>query len=558
LRTPASLRWSSAALAAATRMQSYDVVIIGAGHNGLTCAAYLGMAGLKVKVLERRAVVGGAAVTEEFCPGFRNSVAAYTVSLLNPKVIADLRLFDHGLKIVERRAQNFLPTLDGQYLLAAEGETERQIAKFSRVDAERYPEFNRQLDTSADLLRELVLQAPPNLARGLTPRAFGEMLKAGRFGNKLRRLPTAHLRTLYDLFTKSAADYLDGWFEGDLVKALHGFDAVVGNYASPYAPGTAYVLLHHAFGEVNGKKRAWGHAIGGMGAITQAMARVAAAHGVEIETSASVREVLIEQGRARGVALADGRVVRAASVAANVNPKLLYTTMLPRDALDADFLRRMQGWRCGSGTFRINVALSQLPSFTALPGREIADHHTAGIILAPSLGYMDRAYCDARITGWSREPIIEMLIPSTLDDTLAPRGAHVASLFCQHVAPQLPDGRAWNDHREAVADLMIDTVDRYAPGFKASVVGRQALTPFDLEQVFGLTGGDIFHGALTLDQLFWARPALGYADYRGPVKGLYHCGSGAHPGGGVTGAPGHNAARAIIADQGRWRFSPRR
>jgi len=539
-------------------MQSYDVVIIGAGHNGLTCAAYLGMAGLRVKVLERRAVVGGAAVTEEFWPGFRNSVAAYTVSLLNPKVIADLRLFEHGLRIVERRAQNFLPTLDGQYLLAAEGETERQIAKFSRADADRYPEFNRQLDASADVLRELVLQAPPNLTRGLSLRAFSELLKAGRFGNRLRRLPTEHLRTLYDLFTKSAADYLDGWFAGDLVKALHGFDAVVGNYASPYAPGTAYVLLHHAFGEVNGKKRAWGHAIGGMGAITQAMARAAASHGVEIETSTSVREVLIEQGRACGVVCADGRVVRGRAVAANVNPKLLYTSMLPRDALDADFLRRMQGWRCGSGTFRINVALSQLPSFTALPGCDVAVHHTAGIILAPSLGYMDRAYCDARIAGWSREPIIEMVIPSTLDDTLASRGAHVASLFCQHVAPQLPDGGAWNDHREAVADLMIDTVDRYAPGFKASVVGRQALSPFDLEQVFGLTGGDIFHGALTLDQLFWARPALGYADYRGPLPGLYHCGSGAHPGGGVTGAPGHNAARAIIADRRRWRFNLRR
>jgi phytoene dehydrogenase-like protein len=538
-------------------MQTYDAVIIGAGHNGLTCAAYLGMAGLKVKVLERRSVVGGAAVTEEFHPGFRNSVAAYTVSLLNPKVIADLRLFHHGLKIVERRAQNFLPTPDGQYLLAAEGHTERNIAKFSRADAERYHAFNRQLDASADLLRELVLQPPPNLTRASTLRTLGELLKAGRFGNRLRRLSTENLRTLYDLFTKSAADYLDGWFEGELLKALYGFDAVVGNYASPYAPGTAYVLLHHAFGEVNGKKRVWGHAIGGMGAITQAMAACAASHGVEIETGAAVREILVEKGRAVGVALQDGRVVRANMVAANVNPKLLYTALVPPDALDADFLRRMKAWRCGSGTFRINVALSQLPSFTALPGREAADHHTAGIILAPSLGYMDRAYCDARMLGWSREPIIEMLIPSTLDDTLAPRGAHVASLFCQHVAPLLPEGRSWNDHREEVADLMIDTVERYAPGFKASVVGRQVLSPLDLEQVFGLTGGDIFHGALTLDQLFWARPALGYADYRGPLEGLYHCGSGAHPGGGVTGAPGHNAAHAIIADQRR-RFSRRR
>jgi phytoene dehydrogenase-like protein len=534
-------------------MQAYDVVIIGGGHNGLTCAAYLGMAGLKVKVLERRAMVGGAAVTEEFCPGFRNSVAAYTVSLLNPKIIADLRLFDHGLKIVERRAQNFLPTLDGRYLLAAEGCTKGNIANFSRRDAERYDAFNQTLDASADVLRELVLQAPPNLTPGAKLAALGEMLRAGRVGNRLRRLPTENLHTLLELLTKSAADYLDAWFEGELVKAWLGFDAIVGNYASPYAPGTAYVLLHHAIGEVNGKKRLWGHAIGGMGAITQAMARSAAGAGVEIETDASVREVLIEKGRAVGVVLEDGRLVRAGAVAANVNPKLLYTAMIPPSALEPAFLRRMQGWRCASGTFRINVALSQLPSFTALPGRDCGDHHTAGIILGPSLDYMDRAYCDARTLGWSREPVIELLIPSTLDDTLAPAGGHVASLFCQYVAPQLPAGRSWNDHRETVADLMIETVDRYAPGFKASVVGRQALSPFDLEQVFGLTGGDIFHGAMALDQLFWARPALGYADYRGPLKGLYHCGSGAHPGGGVTGAPGHNAARAIIADR-RWGF----
>ncbi len=258
---------------------------------------------------------------------------------------------------------------------------------------------------------------------------------------------------------------------------MHGFDAIVGNYASPSTPGTAYVLLHHAFGEVNGKKRTWGHAIGGMGAITQAMARAAARHGVEIETGAAVREVLIEKDRAAGVVLADGRVIRGRSVAANVNPRLLYTTMVPDGALDPGFLHRMQRWRCGSGTFRMNVALSRLPSFTALPGNTVADHHTAGIIMAPSLGYMERAYDDARQHGWSREPVVEMLIPSTLDDTLAPPGAHVASLFCQHVAPELPDGRSWNDHRDAVADLMIDTVERYAPGFKDSVVGRQALSP---------------------------------------------------------------------------------
>src|SRR5450631_4397462 len=527
-------------------MTETDVVIIGAGHNGLTCAAYLAMAGLRVKVAERRKVVGGAAVTEEFYPGFRNSVAAYTVSLLNPKVIADLALFDHGLKIIERRAQNFLPAPDGRYLLAAEGQTESSIAKFSQADAARYGAFCRQLDAHADLLRELVLQAPPNLTRGFNLRTLSEILKAGRLGNRLRGLSTENLRILLDLFTKSAADYLDGWFESDLLKAWFGFDAIVGNYASPYTPGTAYVLLHHAFGEVNGKKGVWGHAIGGMGAITQAMASSARGHGVDIDLDAGVREVIVERDRAVGVILDDGKTIRAKYIASSVNPKLLYTRLLPANALPPAFLDRIKNWRNGSGTFRMNVALNALPSFSALPGA--GDHMSAGIIIGPSLGYMDRAWQDARTYGWSREPVVEVLIPSTLDDTLCPPGQHVASLFCQHVAPQLSDGRSWDDHREEVADLMIATVDRYAPGFAATVMGRQILSPLDLEREFGLLGGDIFHGALTLNQLFSARPMLGHADYRGPLKGLYHCGSGAHPGGGVTGAPGHNAAQVILGD----------
>src|SRR6185436_9099050 len=277
--------------------------------------------------------VGGAAVTEEFYPGFRNSVAAYTVSLLNPKIIADLRLADHGLRIVERRAQNFLPTLDGRHLLAAEGRTERGIAGFSHADAQRFGAFNRDLDASADLLRDLVLQAPPNLTGGGNLRTLGELLKAGRFGNRLRRLSTENLSTLFDLFTKSAGDYLDGWFEGDLLKAWLGFDAIVGNYASPYTPGSAYVLLHHAFGEVNGKKRTWGHAMGGMGAISDAMASAARQAGVQIETNSPVREVIVEQSRARGVVLANGTAVRSHAVAATINPKLLYTGMIPQNAL---------------------------------------------------------------------------------------------------------------------------------------------------------------------------------------------------------------------------------
>ena len=527
-------------------MNETDVVIIGAGHNGLTCAAYLAAGGLRVKVVERRRVVGGAAVTEEFHPGFRNSVAAYTVSLLNPKVIADLKLAEHGLKIVERRAQNFLPSPDGSYLLTGEGRTLPSVARLSAHDAEAIVGFSQELETIADVLRQLVLRPPPNLVEGFGLNAMSEAFNALGTAGILKKLSLTQKRDLLDLFTRSAGEMLDERFENDLVKALFGFDAIVGNYASPYAAGSAYVMLHHAFGEVNGKKGVWGHAIGGMGAITQALARVVRARGAEIEVDAGVREVIVEQGRAAGVILDNGETIRAKYVASNVNPKLLYTRLIQADALPADFLARMKRWRNGSGTFRMNVALSRLPSFTALPGE--GDHLTAGIIIAPGLDYMDRAYRDAREHGWSRAPVVEMLIPSTLDDSLAPAGAHVASLFCQHVAPRLPDRKTWDDHREEVADLMIATVDRYAPGFGQSVLGRQVLSPLDLEREFGLLGGDIFHGALTLNQLFSARPMLGHADYRGPLKGLYHCGSGAHPGGGVTGAPGHNAAQVILRD----------
>ncbi len=532
---------------------AYDALIIGAGHNGLVCAAYLGMAGLKVKLVERRHNIGGAAVTEEFHPGFRNSVAAYTVSLLNPKVIGDLRLREHGLNIVERRALNFLPTEGGRYLLTGEGRTKAEIAKFSTKDAERYDAYGEELDAITDVLRDLVLQQPPNLVQGWNAKSFREALRLAFVGKRLRRLGIERQRALLDLFAKSAADYLDGFFESDPIKAVLGFDAVVGNYASPYTPGSAYVLLHHCFGEVNGKKGIWGHAIGGMGAITQAMAKAAREYGAEIETRCGVREVIVEKGSATGVVLEDGRALRARAVVSNVNPKLLYERLVPDTALPAPFLSRMKRWKCGSGTFRINVALSELPSLTALPGREPADHHTAGIIIAPSLAYMDRAYDDARKFGWSREPIVEMLIPSTLDDTLAPKGKHVASLFCQHVAPELPDGRSWDECRDEVADLMIASVDKYAPGFKRSVIARKALSPLDLERDFGLVGGDIFHGAMTLDQIFSARPMLGYADYRSPISGLYLCSSGTHPGGGVTGAPGHNAAKVIARDLRRRR-----
>ncbi len=531
-----------------------DAVIIGGGHNGLVCAAYLASAGLKVTVLERRGVVGGAAVTEEFHPGFRNSVAAYTVSLLNPKVIRDLDLPRHGLRVVERRLSNFLPLEDGRYLKVGGGRTAEEVAKFSQRDAGRLVDYGERLDVIADVLRDLVLETPPNVTAGSWLEALPELLRSAKLGKRIAKLDMAMRRELLDLFVKSAGDYLDAWFESAPIKAAYGFDGIVGNYASPYAAGSAYVLLHHVFGEVNGKKGAWGHAIGGMGAITQAMAKAAAERGVDIRLSSAVREVIVESGRAVGVVLEGGEAIRAKSVVSNLNPKLLYGKLIDASALDSNFRERMQNWRCGSGTFRMNVALAELPDFTVLPGKTLADHHTSGIIMAPSLAYMDRAYLDAKAGGWSKRPIVEMLIPSTLDDSLAPQGQHVASLFCQHVAPVLPEGASWDDHRETVADLMIDLVNSHAPKFKASVLGRQIMSPLDLERTFGLIGGDIFHGALSLDQLFSARPMLGHGDYRGPLKGLYMCGSGTHPGGGVTGAPGHNSAREIIADFRRGRL----
>jgi phytoene dehydrogenase-like protein len=526
----------------------HDAVIIGGGHNGLVCAAYLAMAGRKVVVLERRHVVGGAAVTEEFHPGFRNSVAAYTVSLLNPKVIADLRLAEHGLRIVERRIANFLPLDDGRYLKVGGARTRKEVAKFSARDAERLDAYAARLEAVADVLRALALETPPNVVEGHPFAAISELIKSGRIANRLRRLGIDLQRELLDLFTNSAGHYLDGWFESDPIKAAYGWDGVVGNYASPYTPGSAYVLLHHCFGEVNGKKGVWGHAIGGMGAITQVMAKSAAAHGADIRVDAAVREVIVEQGRAVGVVTEKGDAIRARAVISNLNPKLLYGSLIDRTALPAGFAERIAKWRCGSGTFRMNVALAELPDFTCLPGRALAEHHTAGIIIAPSLAYMERAYFDARTFGWSKKPIVEVVVSSTLDDTLAPKGQHVASLFCQHVAPELPDGSSWDAHRATVADLMIDTVDRYAPNFKRAVLGRQIFSPLDLERTFGLVGGDIFHGALDMGQMFSARPMLGHADYRGPLPGLYMCGSGTHPGGGVTGLPGHNAAREVLRD----------
>lgn len=526
----------------------YDVAIIGGGHNGLTAAAYLAGAGARVIVLEKNASTGGAASTEEFAPGFRNSVASYTVSLLNPKVIRDLELPRHGLRIVERPAGNFW-TIDAATSMhlpyGSLAARQKEMARFNARDAQAYAAYDDTLDRAAAVLRDLVTRTPPNAGGGIL-----ELIKGGAIGRRVLKLSLDDQRVLLDLFTASAQDFLDRWFENEHIKAAFAFDGIVGAYAPPSAPGTAYVLLHHCFGEVNGKKGVWGHAIGGMGAISQAIEACAKVRGAYVRTQAQVAALRMDGNRAAGVVLSTGEEIAARAVACNIPPKLLFRDLVPQAAVAPQVRSAFTGMKTGSGVFRMNVALSELPDFTSRPGKTLQPHHASGILVAPTMAYMDEAYWDARRHGWSRAPVVEMLIPSTLDDTLAPPGQHVASLFVQYVAPQLPSPRTWADPAEknAFADLVIDTVSRHAPNFKPSVLARQVLSPFDLEQRFGLIDGDIFHGQLGLGQLFSARPVLGAANYRMPVPGLYLCGSGAHPGGGVTGVPGMNAAREIAKD----------
>jgi phytoene dehydrogenase-like protein len=523
----------------------YDAVIIGGGHNGLVCAFYLARAGYSVRILERRDVVGGAAVTEEFHPGFRNSVASYTVSLLQPKIIRDMRLVERGYRVIERPISNFLPLDGGQYLKLGGGleRSQAEFRKFSSADADALPHYYEMLESVADVMRDMALRAPPNAGGGWQEAIHGLIQ-----GRKLAGQPLERQRDMLDLFTNSASNFLNKWFESDPVKAAFGFDAVVGNYASPDTPGSAYVLLHHVFGEVNGKKGAWGHSAGGMGRITQLMAQACMEAGVEISLESPVERVLVDGGRVAGVRLTSGEEIAARRIIANVGPAMLYNRLMDAGDLPADFARRMRHYKTGSGTFRINVALSGLPSFACLP--EPGEHHSSGIIIAPSLAYMDKAFSDAKSDGWSQKPIVEMLLPSTVDDSLAPDGQHVASLFCQHFSPRLNGDRSWSNavDEQAAIHSIFDTIENYAPGFRSLVPGYSALSPQGLEDKFGLIGGDIMHGHMSLDQLWAARPLLGHGAYRGPIRGLYMCGAGTHPGGGVTGAPGHNCAHQLIRD----------
>lgn len=516
-----------------------SAVIIGGGHNGLVCASYLARAGLKVTVLERRSVVGGTAVTEEFHPGFRNSVASYTVSLLHPRIIEELHLAAHGLKIIERSVNNFIPLPDGNSLTAFVDEADflEEVARFSVADAAALPRFYETLSPVTNVLRELMVVAPPALVDG----GVADLFRLFSMSRRFSRLSTSERRTLLQLFTVSAGELLDDEFTCSALKALIGFDAIVGNYASPYQAGSAYVLVHHLLGEVNGKQGRWGHAIGGMGAISQAMAAEARMLGVNIETDVAVTAVNVHRNKAVSVTTSGGVKVTADIFISNLNPKLLYLDLLAPDQIAASTRRHFERYKCQSGSFRMNLALSSPPSFKAdTPTGAL----TGGIILAPDLKYMDRAFQDAVEHGFSKQPVVEMLIPSLVDDSLAPPGMHVASLFCQQFNPDL--GAAWSTHKTDAISSILATVDQYAPGFSDNIVGLQAFSPHDLETTFGLVGGDIFHGRLSLDQLFSARPMLGAGRYATEIDGLYMCGAGTHPGGGVSGLPGFNAAKEIL------------
>jgi phytoene dehydrogenase-like protein len=516
------------------------IVIVGGGHNGLVCGCYLARAGADVTIVERSAVVGGAAITEEFAPGFRNSVASYTVSLLHPEVIRDLNLVQHGLAIRKRLINNYLPMPDGDAFIACPGDgLIAEISRFSPRDAAHYPSYQAELATLVEPLRSLMDRTPPSFHLG----GLGDVIKVISMSRRFAGMRAATKQKLLKLFTVSAGEWLDDEFESDAVKAWLGFDAVVGHYQSPYGPGSAYVMVHHALGGIDGEAGIWGHAMGGMGAITQAMASEAESLGVSIATGVGVSRIDVDKHGAKGVTLSGGETIEADAVVSAINPRLLFLKLIEPRHCPADIRRHFEQFKCASGSFRMNVALTELPDFQH---RRIPHCLEGGIIMAPSLEYMDAAYEGARRRGFSERPIVEMLIPSLVDDSLAPPGAHVASLFCQQFDPGL--GAGWDGLRDSAVEAIINTVSAHAPNFRASITGMQVLSPWDLEQRFGLVGGDIFHGRMSLDQLFSARPMLGMGQYRTHIKGLYLCSAGTHPGGGVSGIPGRNAATEIRRD----------
>ncbi|XP_070540182.1 pyridine nucleotide-disulfide oxidoreductase domain-containing protein 2-like [Ptychodera flava] len=540
--------------------QEYDAIVIGGGHNGLVTAAYLQKGGLKTLVLERRHVIGGAAVTEEIVPGFKFSRASYVLSLLRPQIYQELELKKHGLKVYLREHSSFTPMLDGKnsYLLMSwnKEETYNEIAKFSTRDAKAFFEYEETIGRMAEAIEPLLDAPPVDIAR----------LTKGSLTERLSSLPTiksvislgrqlgSEAPSFYELLTAPTTKILNRWFESEPLKATLATDAVIGAMLSPKTPGSGYVLLHHVMGELEGKKGAWGYPEGGMGAVSASIARSAQSHGATILTDKPVDKVLLNSdGSACGVVLCDGTEIKSKMVLSNATAKVTYCNLVPSEALSEDFLDQVHKIDYTSPVTKINVAVDKLPNFTAIPNKADgtpSPHHGCTIHLnCESMDFLDQAYTEANAGLIPTKPMIEMVIPSASDPTISPPGSHVILLFTQYTPYTLKDGQEWDDNlRNEYADKIFDVIEQYAPGFKDSVIGRDILTPPDLERIFGLTGGNIFHGAMSLDQLYFVRPVPSYANYRSPIQGLYLCGSGAHPGGGVMGAPGKSAALTALAD----------
>ncbi len=522
----------------------YDAIVIGAGHNGLVAACYLARAKRRVLVLERRYIVGGACVTEErIFPGFKVSTAAYLNSLFRPEIARDLRLHDYGFELIERNPASFSPFLDGRYLMLGGSHDQNigEIAKFSRTDAQRYPQYEAMLERVASVIEPTIVEKPPNVVKP----SILDLVSMGKLGRGMQKLGPA-MGEAVEVLTGAARPILDRWFVSEELKATLATDAIIGAFAAPSMPGTAYVLFHHVMGETNGKKGVWAYVKGGMGGLTQALAKAAVDLGVEIRTEAEVSRITTKDGSVTGVALRNGEEIASGAVASNADCNVTFKQLLDPKVLPPEFLRGIESISYESASAKINVALERLPNFTACPGSDAGPQHRGTVHLCPDQDFIERAYDDAKYGEPSKEPVVECTIPSSVDPTVAPAGKHLMSMFVQYAPYRCKSGDWDTGRKNAFADRCFGIVERYAPGFTSSVIDRQILTPVDLEQMFNLTGGNIFQGAMSLDKLFMFRPVPGYAGYAMPLRGLYLCGSAAHPGGGVMGAPGFNAARTML------------
>lgn len=525
-----------------TATHSYDAIVIGGGHNGLITAAYLARAGKRVLVLERRDLVGGAAVSEQVFPGFTYSVFSYVVSLLRPEIIRDLDLPRHGLEILPLES-TVTPMENGDYL-AAWGDADRsrrELARHSQRDAEAMVEFGRLMHHMAQAVKPIIGMMPPD-PTSLSPKELWGLLKLGRH---FRDLGAERFHALFKLMTMSSADYLDEWFETDVLKATKSASGIIGTFLGPRSPGTAYVLLHHYMGEIDGSFRAWGFAKGGTGAISESIAGAARRFGAEIRTGVGVKEVIVRGGRATGVALENGDELLAKVIVSSLDPHRSFLQLLDQKTLPEDFVAGIKRFKFRGSSGKVNLALSELPDFTCMPG--VGAHHRGAISISPSVDYLERAYDDAKYGEFSRRPYMDIIFPSMIDPHMAPPGKHVMSIFVQYAPHNLTGG--WNEaKREAFGDTVIDTLSQFAPNLRNAILHRQVITPWDIERITGLTEGNIFQGELALHQLFFLRPVPGWAKYRTPVRHYYQCGSGTHPGGGIMGASGLLAARRILKD----------